>query len=150
MEKIARNAFPGGMAGNKKIFAAPDSEIESIDYVDVKTKTVSMKDGFAFGEIQADSFEMDSGFEDGAYRHEIKCRLTATRHALDARFDKMTRQRFVVKFIDNNNNVWLAGSLSEPLIFTWRHVGKASAGENHLYELVFRRASTEPLFATIL
>ncbi|MDL2308880.1 hypothetical protein LJC68_07210 [Bacteroidales bacterium OttesenSCG-928-B11] len=150
MEKITRNAFPGGMAGNKRLFAAPDFEIQSIDYVDVKTKIATMRNGFEFGEIEADSFEMNSDFDNGVYRNEVKCLLTATRNAHDSLFDKMTRQRFVVKIKDNNNNVWLAGSLSEPLIFTWRHVGKAKAGDRHLYELVFRRDSTEPFCNTIL
>ena len=150
MQKIEKNSSCGNMAGNKRIFIAPTFEIESIDLVDIKTKKVSMKSGFAFGEIQADSFEINSPFEDGIYAHEIRCILTATKNAHDALFNKMTRQRFVAKTIDNSNMVWLAGSLLEPLIFSWTHIGKASAGEYHRYELTFRRNSTEPLYLTIL
>ena len=138
------------MAGNKRIFIAPIFEIESIDFIDVKTKIVSMKDDFAFGEIQADSFEINSPFEDGVYAHEIQCILTATKNAHDALFNKMRRQRFIAKVVDNNNMIWLMGTLLEPLIFSWAHVGKAPAGEYHRYELTFRRNSTEPLYLTIL
>ncbi|MDL2297244.1 type VI secretion system tube protein Hcp [Bacteroidales bacterium OttesenSCG-928-B11] len=150
MRKITKNNSCGNMAGYKRLFAAPVSEIESIDFIDVKTKIVSLKRDFAFGEIQADSIEVDSPFKDGCYEHGISCRFTAMKNSHDSLFDKMTRQRFIVKVVDNNNMVWLAGTLSEPLLFSWGHIGKAFANGEHLYELTFRRASTEPLYTTTL
>lgn len=150
MENIKKNSQTGNMAGNKFIYLASTDEIERIDLMNFNTKKVIMKEGYGFGQIEADLIDFSSPCQDGKYSHEVVCQLTAMLGKYDSMFDEMTRQRFIVKVVDNNNTVWLFGSLDYPLIFEYRHLGKAKASHEHLYELTFRRESTIPIYTTTL
>ncbi len=150
MQKIEKNAACGNMTGNKNIFIASTDEIENIELVDIRTKKVILKDGHEFGRIEADTIRLNSKEEEGRYIHEISCTLTCTKGKYDTLFDRMKNRRWVVKIEDNNNTVWLAGSLCEPLRFGWEHIGEAVPSGQHCYLLSFRRESIEPLYTTLL
>jgi len=150
MEKIKKNAACGNMTGNRNIFIASIDEIESIELVDIRTKKAIMKPGHQFGEIEAENIQFNSQEENGRYIHEISCTLTCTKRKYDTLFDRMKNKRWVIKIEDNNNTVWLAGSLTEHFRFSWQHIGEDKASKQHSYELTFNRESTEPLYTTIL
>jgi len=150
MQKIEKNAACGNMTGNRRIFIAPVNEIEKIDLVDIRTKIVTMKSGEQFGEIEANNIQFNSKEEEGRYEHEILCNLLSTKGKYDTLFDRMKNRRWVIKIEDNNNIVWLAGSLTEHFRFSWEHTGEDKASGEHCYKLSFYRESTEPLYTTIL
>lgn len=150
MQKITKNAACGNMTGNRKIYIASTDEIERIDFIDVRTKKVITKAGHQFGEIEAEDIQFDSSEEKGRYIHEISCTLTSTKGKYDTLFDRMKNRRWVVKIEDNNNIIWLAGSLTEHFRFSWEHIGEDKASGEHSYKLSFNRENTEPLYTTTL
>lgn len=150
MENLAKNGACTAMAGNKRILIAPTDEVESIDYTDFATKSVTFRSGFAFAEIQAENILLTAEGTGGAFEHRTTCRLSGTKWKYDSLFEKMARQRWIVKVVDNNGQAWLSGSLSEPLLFEWTHHAGAKPTDEHVYELTFKRRMSEPLFATPL
>ena len=150
MENIEKNGSCHVMAGNKRILIADVEEVQRIELTDFMTKTVTMRQGFGFAEIKAESIQTSVTEDGGAYSHETTCRLAGTKRKHDRLFADMTRRRWIVKVVDNTDTAWLSGSVEEPLRFTFRHIGQAKADGEHLYELAFRRDMTEPLCATTL
>ena len=150
MENLEKNGSCHVMAGNKRILIADVEEVQSVELTDFMTKTVTMKQGFSFAEIKAESIQTSVNEDGGAYSHETTCRLAGAKRKYDRLLADMTRGRWLAKIVDNTDTAWLSGSLDEPLRFTFRHIGQAKADGEHLYELAFRRDMTEPLCATTL
>lgn len=136
------------MTGNRQISIAPTDEIKSMTTVTHNIRWANTKAGCSFGKIEADEIEFSCRSEDGHYVHEITCRLVSTQGAYDSLFNRMTNKRWLVKITDNNNIIWLAGSLTEPLRFAWEHLSEPTADGQHSYLLSFNRESTEPMYAT--
>ena len=148
MQNITKNDTRGNMTGNRKISIVSIDEVKSINLIRHNTKSVTLKLGCAFGEIEAGNIEFSCKEDEGKYNIEIFCRLVSTQGRHDALFNRMKNKRWMVKIIDNNNIVWLAGSLSEPLRFRWEHIGEGKPFGQHGYELFFERQTTEPLCIT--
>lgn len=148
MENLLKNGPCPTMAGNRRILIAPTDEVQSIDFTDFATKSVTFKTGCAFAEIQAENIQLSAEREDGGFAHQATCRLTGTKWKYDSLLEKMGRQRWIVKVVDNNGQAWLSGSLSEPLLFEWAHKAEAKPSDGHSYELTFKRRMSEPLFST--
>jgi len=138
------------MAGNKRILIADADEVQHIELTDFATKAVTMKQGCAFAEINAESIRTEVTGSGGAYSHETVCRLVGTKRKYDRLLADMSRGRWIVKVVDNTDTAWLSGSKEEPLRLTFRHIGSAGADGEHLYEVTFSREMTEPLCATAL
>ena len=150
MENLEKNGSCHVMAGNKRILIADVEEVQSIELTDFMTKNVTMRQGFSFAEIKAESIQTIVTEDGGAYSHETTCRLAGAKRKYDRLLADMTRGRWLAKIVDNTDTAWLSGSVEEPLRFTFRHIGQARADGEHLYELAFRRDMTEPLCATTL
>ncbi|MCL2312343.1 MAG: hypothetical protein FWC41_07645 [Firmicutes bacterium] len=149
MQNITKNSGCVYMPGNRKIFITPTEEVNSVNLINEKTKYVIFKVGGSWGEIEAKNIQFKNPFEDGIYKFDISCRLPSAKGAYDILFNNMTAKRWLVKIIDNNNQLWLAGCLDEPLRFRWAHIAEADPSGLHGYELFFERESSMPLFLTL-
>jgi len=145
MQNITKNAPQGNMTGNRKISIAAIDEVKNIALTSMGTKSVTLKFGCTFGNIEAGDIEFSCKEDEGKHLIEIFCRLVSTQGKYDSLFNRMKHKRWVVIVIDNNNITWLAGTLTEPLRFRWEHIGEGKPCEQHCYELFFERQSTEPL-----
>ncbi|MBQ4441608.1 MAG: hypothetical protein II899_05845 [Bacteroidales bacterium] len=150
MENLTKNGGCHVMAGNKRLLIADISEVQSIDFTDFNSKTVTMRSGCGFAEIFGQSIRTEVTENGGAFTHETTCRLTGTKQKYDRLLADMVRGGWIAKIVDNTDTVWLSGSKEEPLHFSFRHIGAAEASGEHLYELTFHRDMTEPLCATTL
>jgi len=146
MHDITKKAPLGNMTGNRQIAIAATDEISAIRLTDINTKTVVFKQNRDFGVIEATDIRFGAPLEDGAYLHEVSCRLVSTQGKHNALFNRMKNKRWVVVVIDNNNIAWLLGSLDEPLHFIWEHIGEEKPSGQHCYELIFSRQSSEPVY----
>ena len=150
MENLEKNGSYHVMAGNKRILIADVEEVQSIELTDFMTKIVTMKQGFSFAEIKAESIQTSVNEDGGAYSHETTCRLAGTKRKYDRLLADMAKGGWIAKIVDNTDTVWLSGSLEEPLHLSFRHLGAAEASGEHLYEVTLQRDMTEPLCATSL
>jgi hypothetical protein len=148
MQNITKNVTRDNMTGNRQITIASTDEIKNIALTRHNTKSVTFKQGYAFGRIEANDIQFSCKEEDGHYAIEIFCRLVSTLGQHDNLFNRMKRKRWIVRVMDNNNITWLAGTLQEPLRFRWEHIGEDKPSGQHCYELFFERQSTEPLYVT--
>jgi len=145
MDDLLKNSSCQLMAGNKKIFIVDTDEVQGIDLINFRTKRIVLKPGFRFAQIQADSIEADVELTDGGFSHEIDCVFFGVKNKYDRLFADMTRRRWIVKFVDNSNDIWLSGTKDEPLRFSFRHIGNPKPDGTHHYELSFSRVMSEPL-----
>ena len=150
MENLHKNGGCHVMAGNKRLLIADISEVQSIDFTDFNSKTVTLRHGCSFAEIFAKSIRTEVTENGGAYTHETTCRLTGTKRKYDRLLADMAKGRWIAKIVDNTDTIWLSGSIEEPLRLSFRHLGAAEASGEHLYEIKLERDMTEPLCATSL
>jgi len=148
MQNITKNAPEWNMTGNRQISIVPIDEVKAIALTRHNTKSITLKLGCVFGNIEAGNIEFSCKEDEGKYLIEIFCRLVSTQGKYDSLFNRMKQKRWIVKIIDNNNITWLAGTLTEPLRFRWEHIGEDKPSGQHCYELFFERQSTEPLYVT--
>jgi hypothetical protein len=151
MQNITKNISTHSrknMTGNRQISIAPTDEIKSMTMVSHNIRWANLKTGCSFGKIEADEIEFGCRHEDGCYIHEISCRLVSAQGAWDSLFNRMKNKRWLVKIMDNNNIIWLSGSLTEPLRFDWEHLSEPKADGQHSYLLSFNRESSEPMYVT--
>jgi hypothetical protein len=151
MQNITKNISTNSrrnMTGNRQISIASTDDIKSMTVISHNIRWANTKTGCYFGKIEADEIEFSCRAEDGHYIHEITCRLVCTQGAWDSLFNRMINKRWLVKVIDNNNIIWLSGSLTEPLRFSWEHLSEPKPDGEHSYLLSFNRESTEPMYVT--
>jgi len=148
MQNITKNVSDFNMTGNRQISIIATDEVKSITLTSHNTKTLSLQQGHSFGIIESDQICFSCRLEEGRYIHDISCRMVSTLGKWDSLFNRMSNKRWLVKVVDNNNITWLSGSLFEPLVFRWEHIGEDKPSGEHSYRLSFGRESTEPLFIT--
>jgi hypothetical protein len=148
MQNITKNVTQKNMTGNRQISIASTDEIKSMSVISHNIRWANVKTGCSFGKIEADEIEFSCKEEDGRYIHEITCRMVSTQGAHDSLFNRMKNKRWLVKIRDNNSIIWLSGSLTEPLRFSWEHLSEPNPDSEHSYLLSFNRESTEPMYVT--
>lgn len=55
----------------------------------------------------------------GSYSHSIQLKVGCRSREYQNYFDQMVNDRFIIKLTDANGQSWIAGSLANPLRFTW-------------------------------
>ena len=145
MEDITKNLSCGNIPGFKKIEIVPVSEVKSMRRVQYNKYDIELVTGGRFAKIEANNILLNSKTEQSS-NITITCTFVSTREGLDAMFDDMTRNRYIVKLTDNNNKLWGAGMPEEPLRFSFSHIGDAATSGKHAYTLNFLRSSKKPIY----
>lgn len=145
MEDFKKNTACGNIAGFKRIEITSCKEVHSIIPVSYNRKKVLFNNGGRFGIIDSRKIDLNIQFDDGFYNIAISCEFAGIKTAYDSKFNGMTRDGFIAKITDNNNVVWVAGTIEEPLRFRFTHKGTPLTTGVHNYSLFFYRNTTESL-----
>lgn len=145
MEKLTKNPACASMAGNKKLFFASISIIESVDLVSDNTASIQFVSVSDWIEIETSDVEFSSIKSENHYVTEILSNFHAAANKYDRYFNRMTEDRFICKIIDNNNIPWILGSYNFPLKFDFKHLSGPSAQDDHIYELHFFNKSLDSM-----
>ena len=150
MEDLSKNsANCGNMTGWTGIWFTPVSEVQSLGIVDEKIRSVTFASGGRFARIDAKNIYLSDTNADGSRQLTITCSYRATPNQVDYRLSDMMANRYLLKLRDRNGKLWLAGTLREPLHFSYDHIGETEASGVHEYRLSFFRNLTTPLYALI-
>lgn len=145
MEDITKNNACISITRYVKLLVCPKEYVQSIDLVLDNKKTVTLKAGKRFYSIEANNIELSNKRDNGYYDNQLTCKLPVSGTNYDILLDQMCNQRFIVKIKDRSGKWWLLGSLEEPINFSFDNTGNVS---DHVYNLLFSRNTTMPLFLT--
>jgi len=145
MENITKNRCLTTISGYLKISVAPVSEVQSIELIDVNSKSVTFNTGGRFAEIEAENIQFSNNTSDGAYETVISCDFRGNYSELLHTFDAMTKQRFIVSLYDRNLIWWIQGDINEPMRFEYAQITDSKTTGFTGYRLKFLRKTTQPL-----
>jgi len=137
------------MTGWTGIWFTPVSEVQSLDIVDEKSRSVTFASGGRFARIDAKNIYLSDTNADGSRQLNVTCSYRATPAQADYRLNDMLANRYLLKLRDRNGKLWLAGTQREPLRFGYEHVGESDGSGLHEYRLSFFRNLTTPLYALV-
>lgn len=143
MENIEKKIGCSSITGFKKIEICTVDEMQSIEIVSLSHVRVVLKPGKTFGIIKAKKIKHTQAVEDGAYKLLIECFFPGSES--DYLFNKMSKQKFIVRLTTRNNVKLLGGTIDEPLNFSYSNSNDSEASGSHGYTLSFTRKLTEPL-----
>ena len=143
MENIEKKTGCSSITGFKKIEICVVDEMLKIEIVSLTDVRAILKTGKQFGIIKAKKIKYSQEPEDGAYNLSIECFFPGSES--DYLFNKMSKQKFIVRLTTRNNIKLLGGTIDEPMNFSYTHSHESEASGAHGYTLSFTRKLTEPL-----
>jgi len=135
------------VAGFYKLWLCTDDEVQSIDTIDYKTKSVQFLPAKDWGLVECNKIELSNKFASGIYDLTLTCNYNATPSIADTRLNNMCRQKFIARLKDKNGKFWLLGSKEEPLNFEYEHVGTPKGDGEHTYKIRLFRKTTQSLYS---
>ena len=93
--------------------------------------------------------ETENNSEQGpSYRQEITGITPALRPVVHGEFAKMAQHDFLIRLTDRNGQVWLIGTLDEPLQFSSSGASGQHGGRNR-YQIRFSGRTSRPAFGFV-
>lgn len=145
MRSIKQQNFCQNIPGFLKLYAAYKSDISILTQVNENSVMLEMEEGKEFGEIDCKKISLSNQYNDGTFNLEINAFIIFTSEYLDKFLLEMTNEEFIVILKDRNEVHWVAGTLDEPLKFSFVHFGEENIFGKHGYAITFFRKMQDPL-----
>lgn len=143
MEDIIGGNTCFNIGGYKSLYIADIQNVLSINILSNNRRSIILKEGFGYIQLIGYNITVNTEADKDAFTHNITCNIR-TSDAIDEILHKLTKKRFIVKVIDNNNVFHIIGSLDEPLRFNFNTIGPFDPSDDKNYYIQLSGTTTEP------
>jgi len=141
MQDIQANNRCKNMTGYCALSITPLNEVSAMNFTyDGKKEIVFSQDG-SLGKIDVFDIKVQSNQDSDFYKNKITANFRSA-DDMNSLFDRLSKNRFVVKVTDNNGYSFIYGSKEEPLRFSFDFIGNATPKQAKEYQLTFAGETT--------
>ena len=146
MEDIKSDSKCRNMTGYKALYIIPLNEVEALNFKDSKSKGIVISKDGHFAKLDVHDIKVQSSYENDFYKNKIAANFRSA-NDMAILFDKMSKNRFIIKVADNNGYTFIYGSKEEPLGFSHSFVCNANPKQAKEYQLTFSGNTTFPAYS---
>jgi hypothetical protein len=146
MQDLLKTDCKPNMVGHKIIRFADVNHVKSISLKSDNKRVITFKEGLRFFDIESSTISLNSQVEDATYNITIEIEFNGVQNKYDSVLNRMIRHKYICMLVDNNDTIWGAGIIEEPLNFSFERIGDADSAGRCNYMLRFYRKSTVAVY----